>query len=179
MKKITIITLVITLITLLCFDANAQRRKLRKKAKKDMLEWRYELECMGIGVSGTYLVKVWSYSRDPQIAIEQAKKNAIHGIIFRGYSGNRENGCVTVAPMVSNPNIEIEKKDFFKDFFADGGKYQKFINLTADGAVAASDRIKISRKEYKIGVVVSVRKDLLRKDLIAAGIIESFESFGF
>ncbi len=176
MKKIILV--VVALLFVFSYADARRKKRLRKKADKQTNEWRYELECMGTGVKGTYLLKVWSYSSDPQIAIEQAKKNAIHGVIFRGFSGNRDRGCFTAEPLVRNTNIEVEKKEFFKDFFADGGKYMKFISLTADGAVAASDRLRISKREYKIGVVVSVRKDALRKDLEDAGIIKGL-GFGF
>lgn len=177
MRRVVVVFFV--LLLLFSFEAEAKRKKKKhRKVDKETQEWRYEIECMGVGVQGTYLLKVWSYSRNPEVAIEQAKKNAVHGVIFKGFSGNRERGCRTASPLVNNPNIEVEKKDFFVQFFADGGKYMKFISLTADGAVAASDRLKISRKEYKIGVVVSVRKDELRKDLEAAGIIKGL-GFGF
>ena len=109
------------------------------------------------------------------IAINQAKKNAVHGVIFKGFVGGSE-GCTSQKPIARNTNLEQEKKTFFKEFFSDGGKYMKFVSLTADGSVAASDRLKIARKEYKIGVVVSVRKDELRKDLESAGIIKTLSS---
>jgi len=48
----------------------------RKKADKDTQEWRYEIEVVQTGTQGTYLIKVWSYSKKPDVAIEQAKKNA-------------------------------------------------------------------------------------------------------
>ena len=51
----------------------------------------------------------------------------------------------------------------------------KFVSVTGDGAIGAGDRIKVG-KEYKVGVVVSVSKDELRKDLEAAGIIKSLNS---
>jgi len=145
-----------------------------KKADIDTQNWRYEVECAGTGVQGTYLVKVWSYSKNPTVATEQAKKNAVHAIIFQGYAGGA-NGCVTQKPLAQSPNVENEQADFFKTFFGVGGKYMKYVSLTNDGAVAASDRLKIG-KEYKIGVVVSVRKDELRKDLEDAGIIRGLAS---
>lgn len=177
MKRIVFILLAIVVLYPYSLEAKRNKRA-KKKADKETQEWRYEMECVGTGNHGTYLVKVWSYSKEPEVAIEQAKKNAVHGIIFRGYSGDRAKGCIEAMPLVKNPNIEKEKKDFFTDFFADGGKYMKFVDLTTDGAIAAEDRIRISRKEYKIGVIVSVRKDLLRKDLEAAGLIKGL-SFGF
>jgi hypothetical protein len=138
------------------------------KPKKQI--WRYEIEPVSEGVQGTYLIKVWSYSKKSKLAIEQAKKNAVHGIIFRGFAGI--NGVAKKPALAgSNPNLEEEKKDFFDSFFADDGKYMKFVNITNDGSIAAKDRLKVG-KEYKLGVIVSVNVDALRKDLEDAGIIK-------
>ena len=46
----------------------------KKKANKDTENWRYEIEVVQTGTQGTYLIKVWSYSKKPAVAIEQAKK---------------------------------------------------------------------------------------------------------
>ncbi len=150
--------------------SNAQAKR---KANKDTEAWRYEIECVGIGTEGTYLIKVWSYSKKPKIAIEQAKKNAIHGVIFKGYAGAQ--GCTSQKPLVNNPAIEDEKADFFNDFFAEGSKYMKYVGVAGDGEINSGDVLKIG-KEYKIGVVVTVQKDYLRKDLEAAGIIKGLSS---
>jgi hypothetical protein len=132
-------------------------------------QWRYEIEPVNVGTQGSYLIKVWSYSKKPVVAIEQAKKNAVHGIIFKGFAGMA--GVSSKRPLTNNPNLEEEKKDFFDPFFADGGKYMKFVSISNDGSVAAKDRLKVG-KEYKIGVIVSVSVDQLRKDLEDAGIIQ-------
>ena len=87
----------------------------KKKADKATDEWRYEIECAGIGTDGTYLIKVWSYSKKGSVAITQAKKNAVHGIIFKGFAGGGQ-GCNSQKPLVTNPNIESEKEEFFKPF---------------------------------------------------------------
>ena len=147
----------------------------KKKANKDTEQWRYEVECAGVGVQGTYLIKVWSYSKSPKVAIEQAKKNAVHGVIFKGFTGGAQ-GCSSQKPLARNSNLEQEQQVFFKNFFADGGKYMKFVSLSNDGSVAAGDRLRVTKKLYKIGVIVSVQKDLLRKDLESAGIIKGLSS---
>lgn len=162
----------ITLLAVVAF-AFTGSAQAKKKADKDTKNWRYEIEAVQTGVQGTYLIKVWSYSKKPDVAIEQAKKNAVHGIIFRGFAGTgRVSGQSALA---SNPNLEEEKADFFDAFFADGGKYLKFVSLTNDGAVAAEDRMKVG-KEYKVGVLISIRTAELRKDLENAGIIKSLGS---
>lgn len=168
---------VVVLIFLLSYSitSNAQSRK-KKQAEKDTVEWNYEIACEGTGLQGTYLVKVWSYSKRPKVAIEQAKKNAVHGIIFKGFVGNSSNGCKTQKSLSRSANIQEEHRSFFKSFFSDGGKYMKFVNLSTDGSVRANDRLKVKRNLYKIAVVVSVNKDALRKDLEEAGIIKKLTS---
>ncbi len=167
LKKSGLLFLLMIVATL-TVNAQAQR-----KANKDTEAWRYEIEAVQTGVQGTYLIKVWSYSKKSKIAIEQAKKNAVHGVIFRGFTGT-----ATVPgqkALTSNVNLEEEKEAFFKPFFADGGKYMKFVSSSNDGAIAAEDIMKIG-KEYKIGVVLSVNISALRKDLEEAGIIKSLSS---
>jgi len=145
----------------------------KSKADKNTQNWRYEIEAVSTGAQGSYLIKVWSYSKKPVVAIEQAKKNAVHGIIFQGYTGRP--GVSGQKALASNPNLEQEQNEFFLNFFAEGGKYMKFVSLSNDGSVAAEDRLKVG-KEYKIGVVVSVNVASLRKDLEAAGIIKGLSS---
>jgi len=169
--KNTIKTLLLALLMTVSFTADAQWGK--RKSKKDTHNFRYEMECIGEGKQGTYAIKVFSYSKRPTVAIEAAKRNAVHGIIFKGISGGK---CVNKPALARNPNLEQEKGDFFKDFFANGGKYSKFVVASTDGAVEAGDVTKISKKEYKVGVNVSVNVSLLRKDLEAAGIIKGLGS---
>jgi hypothetical protein len=155
-------------LMLFCFSVLGYSQA-KRKANKDTEAWRYEIEALQTGVQGTYLIKVWSYSKKPDVAIEQAKKNAVHGIIFKGFAGKQ--GVPGQQALTSNPNLEQEKADFFDPFFSNGGKYMKFVAVTNDGAVAAEDRMKIG-KEYKMGVIVSVNVSSLRKDLEDAGIIK-------
>lgn len=155
------------------FITLASNAQARKKADRDTDEFRYELQCAGVGQDGTYLVKVWSYSKRGNVAIEQAKKNAVHGVVFKGFPG--EGGCTSQKAIANDPNVETEKKEFFDAFFEDGGKYMKYVSVSSDGMISADDRKKVG-KEYKIGVVVSVMKDALRKDLEAAGIVRGLSS---
>lgn len=145
----------------------------KKRAMREMEEYRYDIECVGIGVQGTYLIKVWSYSKKPKVAIEQCKKNAIHGIIFKGFAGGGQ-GC-TSQKAFATPEDEDKNIDFFEKFFADGGDFMRYVALTNDGSIAAEDRLKVG-KQYKIGVVVSVMKDDLRKYLEKEGITKALDA---
>ncbi len=164
------IKLIINFVLVLFCCTNAAFSQ--KKENKDTEAWRYEIEVVQTGTQGTYLIKVWSYSKKPEVAAEQSKKNAIHGVIFKGFSGKA--GIPGQSPL-ANTSVEVEKADFFKTFFANGGEYMKFVSSSNDGAVAAEDRMKIG-KEYKIGVIVSVNVAELRKYLENAGVIKSLSS---
>jgi hypothetical protein len=103
--------------------------------------------------------------------MEQCKKNAVHGIIFKGFSGN-DKVRTSQKPLASNSTVEVENADFFQRFFASGGKYMKFVTVSTD---ASPEVIKVG-KEYKVGVVMSVNASELRKDLEAAGIIRGLSN---
>jgi hypothetical protein len=165
-------TKIILLFTIALFELSSCSTS-SKKINKDVNNWKYEIEAVQQGIQGTYLVKVWSYSKKPDLAIEQAKKNAVHGIIFKGYAG--KNAVQGQKPITNNSNLENEKSTFFKQFFEIGGKYNKFVSLSNDGAVATEDRMKVGN-EFKIGVVVSVNVSLLRKFLEDEGIVKSLSS---
>jgi len=153
----------------LSISVNAQAKK---KADKDTEDFVYEVEAVSVGTQGTYLIKVWSYSKKPTVAINQSKKNAVHGIIFKGFAGKQG---VPGQKALATPEIEQEKKAFFDEFFDDKGNYNRFVSSSGDGDVAAGDIMKVGKK-YKIGVVVSVNVTELRKALEEAGVIKGLGS---
>ncbi len=163
------------LILLLAFASGANAQWKNNKANEDTKIWRYDIECEGIAKRGSKLVKVWSYSKNKKHAISHAMKNAIHGIVFKGYAGG-EQGCTPLKPLVKSTETETTYKDFFNDFFKDGGEYLKYVSAATDGNIAAGDRLKVSRREYKIGAIVNVQYEQLRKRLEKEGIIRSLTS---
>jgi len=169
-NKVSVLTMVFLAFSLV---STAQISK-KKKANKDTEQWKYEIECVGIGKPGTKVIKVWSYSKNAKVATWQAKKNAIHGIIFQGYASGGQ-GCTTQRPLSNNPAIEQEKAEFFDDFFAEGGKYMKFVSTSGDAAPEVIG-VKLKGYKYKVGVVVTVMSDNLRKDLEAAGVVRGLSS---
>lgn len=174
LKSIKLSTILI-LLSLFVFVQSTKAQKGKKKADKQTVAWRYEIEAEGTGVQGTYQIKVWSYSRNVETAIEQAKKNAVHGIIFKGYMSNGR--IPGQKPLARNHDLYNENKAFFTDFFKTGsGDYMKFVTLANNGQIGVGDRIKISNKEYKIGVVISVNVAELRKYLESKGLIKGLSS---
>ena len=138
-----------------------------KKSK----EYRYEIFPVGVGSQGTALIKVFSYARSEKEAIELAKENGVHGILFKGIVGG--NGVSNQPPLVKPEEKEMNQ-DFFDKFFSSGA-YLQYVSLSSDGTVSSGDRLKVGNL-YKIGIIVSVNKSELRKYLESEGVIKKFGS---
>jgi hypothetical protein len=168
MKRIIILLICISIIFTSAWAQSSKKSTLGNL-------WKYELEAVGIGSQGIYQVKVWSYMKSPDEVNELAMKNAVHGIIFKGFADKER--IKGQKPLAQSPNLEVEKSEFFTEFFKTGGKYRKFVELVDHGTIAPGDRLRIG-KEYKIALIVSVQVNQLRKDLEEAGVIKSL-SDGF
>ena len=64
---------------------------------------------------------------------------------------------------------------FFTEFFKEGGKYLNYVAISNDGSISDEDRLKVGKK-LKIGVILSVQKANLRRELEAAGIVKKLNS---
>lgn len=144
-----------------------------KYQKRSSVFYNYEVECNGTGRQGSTQLKVWSYAKNYDRAVELAKKHAVHALIFKGV-GAGTGGCNN-RPMCTDPNAERQHALYFENFFSDNGKYLNFVSLSNDGTVDPNDRIRVG-KEYKIGVSVFVMHSELRKELESAGIVKPLSS---
>ena len=166
---------------LLCISLVSYGQRAKRLADQDTYDWKYDIECYGgTAKNGYKLVKVWTYSKEKSAATEQAKKNAVHGIIFKGYAGQGRE-CRASRPLMNRDMTDGEYKDFFRDFFSNNGDYTRFVTYATDHkGIADVQKLvknKKDRKEkfyqYKIGVVVSVASSDLRKHLERNDIINS------
>lgn len=149
---------------------SVQAQRKQKLADRETKEWHYDVECVGTGKQGFKLIKVWSYSKKPKYAISQSWKNAVHGVIFKGFSGTGRT-CTGFRPLMNKPMNNEQYEKFFKDFFLDSGDYSQYVTDAADGIVDPRDVLKVDKRMYKIGVVVNVNVQQLRKRLEQEGII--------
>ncbi len=167
MKKIILFLFINTIL----ISAFSQSGRDQKKANIATEEWRYEINCRGTGgADNSYLLDVVSYLRDDRLSINQSKKNAVHGIIFKGVFGNSV-GCEAKPALTSNPNLFEQKKEYFDAFFADGGTFSKFVILPT-GRPDMVDQV--TKNEYRVNMTVQVDISALRAQLEADGIIEKF-----
>ncbi|MDR0567500.1 MAG: hypothetical protein LBG47_10805 [Prevotellaceae bacterium] len=164
------IFLILTSLALIA-GANAQSRKERKILFGST--YNYEVAVLGVGQDGTKVFKVWGYAKKVDDAIVQAKKNAVAACIFRGIPGG--NGAAPTPAICREANAEETHADYFDSFFATGGKYLKYVNLTTDAVPSGQDRLKV-KGGYKVGIAVQILYNDLRSDLEADGIARRLDA---
>lgn len=158
----------ISLFFILCaFSVITSCGSASKLSKADT-PWTYEIESVGVGADGTYAIRVWSYYKNAKMPLEVAKRNAVHAVIFKGVPAG--NGAASQPPMVTG-QLSASDTAFFDNFFM--ADYQNYINSVANSSLRI---IKLRAREYKIGYVVSVAKDNLRKYLENQGVIKGLSS---
>ena len=86
--------LLMMLLLTISFGSIAQ-----KKEDKRTMEWRYEAQCAGVGSDSDFLIKIYTCTTKKNLPMEQAKKNAVHAVLFKGYPANSEFQCSSQYPM--------------------------------------------------------------------------------
>lgn len=169
MKKALFIAITL-LLTASAVSVNAQNKDRRKSFNS----WdNYEITTEKVGVDGTKFVKVWGYGRTVDKAVMAAKENAVHACIFRGLPGNAT--AMATPPICPNPDTLVSHEDYFQNFFAAGGPYLAYVNMTTDGVPSGTDRRKV-KGGYKVGLYVQVMYDNLKHKLEADGIARKLSS---
>lgn len=133
---------------------------------------RYEIEMAEIGEPGTLVVKVWCYSKKPQVSEDIAKKYAVKGVLFKGVS---DSGRMKGRKALVEDGYE-NHQDYFDVFFKEG-KYAKYSRVALNNYVEQNSLIKVG-KLYKIGKIVVISFNDLRKQLETDKVIKGL-NYGF
>ena len=133
----------------------------------------YEVECLGVELDGSQTVRVWGVGRNKKDAVEQAKKNAVRIVLFKGIQGGLK-GCNT-KPVIFEVNAEEKYEDYFNAFFMDEGEYSKYISMEDEKRVNwfKKDKDKEKSKHFvKYGVTVRVLSAELKKRMESDNILQ-------
>ena len=131
------------------------------------VKWLYDIEIVSESNNSNYIVKVSSYSKKPALDIELAKKNAIHGVIFKGLRNH--------PPLANDVSIEKSEFDFFQEFFGSNKIYSKFVSEITDGSLGLGSIVK-TKKGFKITTILMLNHVQLREYLETQGIINSLNN---
>lgn len=173
MKKIVYLAL----FALLFLGSCTSTKKITAPASQPTAEDRlmsiasgYEVQTMGVGTDGTYLIKVTDYfpTSDERVYIEGLKKDAVHCVIFKGIPAG--NGSLKQPALRTNDTKIEDKEQAFHDFFANK-QYLNFVSSIVNSSKTIT-RIQGS-KNFKISLTMSVDKDKLRKYLTDNNMIKS------
>ena len=139
-------------------------------AKDKVDDNRYDIEMAEVGEPGTLVVKVWCYSKKPRVTEEIAKMNAIKGVLFKGVQdcGRMKGRKALVQDGYEN------HKDYFDDFFNEG-LYNNYSRVALNDYVEQNSLIKVG-KRYKIGKIVVISYNDLRKKLETDKVIKGLDS---
>ncbi len=129
----------------------------------------YEIEGAGTGAQGTYLVKVTVRSKKSTVSDDLIARCAVHGVLFKGFSNEAER--IHQKPLAGSAAAEAQHAEFFSNFFVENGQAKNYVS-----SIHTSRQVVKENKMYKISTIVTVNKDLLRKDLESAGVLKGLNS---
>ena len=127
----------------------------------------YQTECVSNSIDSYVTIKIWNTKKGSCYKLEQARKEAVHAILFSGVSGS--NGCSTQPPILNNSKEQENFKSIEKSFFSKNGKWSMY---TRSSVIETTLPTSIGDKNWKV-YQVSISKNELRKFLEEKQIIKS------
>lgn len=130
----------------------------------------YETECISVEADGYVTVKIWDTKKGEKYNSEQARKDAVHAILFSGISAGKL--CSTQPPILNKTEEQENFKKIEKSFFAKKGKWSIYTRSSATETTLPEN---IGVKNWKV-YQVSISKNELRKFLEEQNIIKSLNN---
>ncbi len=127
----------------------------------------YQTECVTLETDGYITIKIWNTKKGAKYKPEQARKDAIHAILFSGIAGN--SGCSTQPPLLNKTEEQENFKTIEKSFLAKNGKWSMFTRSSATESTLPAN---LGIKNWKV-YQVSISRNELRKYLEEQKIIKS------
>lgn len=117
---------------------------------------------------GSITVRAYGMGKTREDAIEQACKNAVHDVLFKGVL-TPENTILS-RPLIREINAQEKYQYFFNPFFADGGQYRRFVSL--EDRRPKSDGRQANSVQQRYAVTVRVLRAELQQYLIEHHIVK-------
>lgn len=129
---------------------------------------KYDTECLGVELDGSQTVRAWGQGRNKSDAKEQARKNAVYDVVFKGISSG--SGECNIKPLVFDVNAHEKYEEYFNKFFRDNGDYKKYVS--DKDAPGGSKMLQSNASGQKYGIVVRVKRSELQERLKSDGIVK-------
>lgn len=125
----------------------------------------FETEVINQAIDGTVTLKVYGEGLRIDDAIEQAMKNAINEIAFKGIVNG--NSAKNVPALFRNPNIRLDNQRYFDQFFQND--YRSYVELMTKKKDLEGYG---SRERVNIGVLLKVNVSALRSRFQRDGLLK-------
>ena len=164
---------ILSAVAFILFSCCCFSQKKQTPQNKISGNYTYETECLGVELDGSQTLKTWGSGKNRADAVEQAKKNAVRDVLFKGISKGK-NEC-NQKPVIFEINAQEKYEDYFNKFFADGGAYKEFISMKDESIIPMlfKDRKKAADYQEMYGVIVRVLRAELKKKMIADKILNN------
>ena len=131
--------------------------------------WNYQAECVDASIGSATKVKITNFDKKTITDIDREKKMALHAILVKGAIGG--SNCISQPPLLQQSDID-ENKSYFKALLGKKAYYNKYIISVEEVQSNELDKNKIKQRDEH-SAIITVNKDLLRKDLTNDKIIKS------
>lgn len=139
---------------------------------QNVMAQSYKTECISVEQDGSQTLRVWGKGRNRVDAIEQAKKNAVYEILFKGVL--KGNTGYNLRPIVTEVNARERYQEYFDIFFMDGGEFLKYISM-ADQRVGSTKKKHKGSVQVECCITVHVLVPELKQRLKQDGILKTEE----
>ena len=129
---------------------------------------KQEIECLGVEGDGSQTLRVTGTGRNKADAVEQAKKDAVNAVIFKGIRGGMQ-GC-DARPLINELNARDKYAEYFDIFFMDRGEYSHYVSME-DRKLGSND-IQTNKSFTNYRITVRVLRSELRARLRTDGLIK-------
>ena len=157
MKKIINKITILAIVTLFSAPVFGQ---VFNKQKKTASYYSVETECLEDKLDGSFILQAWGKGSNKSEAIDQAKRNVLNDILFKGVT----KGC-QMRPLIIEINASTKYKSYAYSFF--NSDYKDFISIEK-----SPKSLKKSRKQTSYGMKVRVKVEDIRQKLITDNIIK-------
>lgn len=164
MQKYVVLVCTLCLSTLLFSSCGTKKTSLGAF-------FSFETEFLGAEYDGSLTLRAWGEGNSKKDAVEQAKKQAVRDVIFKGIT--RGVSDYHMRPLITESNAVEKYQDYFNRFFSDGGDYLRYVNMKDEKS--NSKQVMENHQVYKYGITVRVLSSELKKRLQDDGIIKTIK----
>jgi hypothetical protein len=157
MKKIIKRLTILAIVTLVSAPVFGQ---IFNKQKKTASYYSVETECLEDKLDGSFILQAWGKGSSNSEAIDQAKRNVLNDILFKGI----RKGC-QMRPLIIEVNASTKYKSYVYSFF--NTDYKDFISIEK-----SPKSLKKSRKQTSYGIKVRVKVEAIKQKLITDNILK-------